>query len=93
MKILYITAIDEWMYPNIIKILMNLLKEDFKVVDIRRNRSIVQKYIKNVDASITDHVTINQPEFVKIKDIWLNSSTIRAFIDDSEFPFLYNIIF
>jgi hypothetical protein len=31
MRLLYITGIDEWMYPNITKILKHFLKDEFLI--------------------------------------------------------------
>ncbi len=92
MKLLYITAIDEWMYPNIIKILMYFLKDEFLIYDCRKGRDKFLSYLNKADSSLIDHVTLNQPSFIKIYKYWLASSTIKVFIDDSEYPFLFDIV-
>ena len=92
MKLLYITSIDEWMYPNIIKILKHFLKEDFLICDLRKEKDKFLSYINKVDATLIDHVTLNQPSFIKVYKYWLETSTIKVFIDDSDYPFLFNII-
>jgi hypothetical protein len=91
-KLLYITSIDELAYPNIIKILKQFLKEDFLICDLRKEKEKFLNYLNKADASLIDHVTLNQPSFVKLYKYWLESSTIKVFIDDSDFPFLFNII-
>jgi hypothetical protein len=45
-----------------------------------------------VDATLIDHVTLNQPLFIKVYKYWLESSTIKVFIDDSVHPFLFDIV-
>ena len=92
MKLLYITSIDEWMYPNIIKILKQLLKDDFLISDLRKEKEKILSYLNKADASLIDHVTLNQPSFIKVYKYWLESSTIKVFIDDSDHPFLFDII-
>jgi hypothetical protein len=92
MKLLYITAIDEWMYPNIIKILKQFLKDEFLIYDCRKGRDKFLSYLNKADSSLIDHVTLNQPSFIKIYKYWLASSTIKVFIDDSEYPFLFDIV-
>jgi len=91
-KILYITSIDEWMYPNIIKILKQFLKDDFLIFDLSKDKEKFLSYINKVDATLIDHVTLNQPSFIKVYKFWLESSIIKVFIDDSEHPFLFDII-
>jgi len=91
-KFLYITSIDEWMYPNIIKILKQFLKDNFLICDLRKEKEKFLSYLNKVDASLIDHVTINQPLFIKAYKYWLESSTIKAFIDDSDYPFLFDIV-
>ena len=92
MKLLYITSIDEWMYPNIIKILKQFLKDDFLICDLRKEKEKFLNYLNKADASLIDHVTLNQPSFIKVYKYWLKSSTIKVFIDDSDHPFLFDII-
>jgi len=91
-KILYITSIDEWMYPNIIKILKQFLKDDFLICDLRKEKEKFLSYLNKADASLIDHVTLNQSSFIKVYKYYLESSTIKVFIDDSDHPFLFNIV-
>ena len=80
------------MYPNIIKILKQFLKDDFLICDLRKEKDKFLSYINKVDATLIDHVTLNQPSFIKVYKYWLETSTIKVFIDDSDYPFLFNII-
>jgi len=91
-KLLYITSIDEWMYPNIIKILKQFLKDDFLICDLSKEKEKFLNYLNKADASLIDHVTLNQSSFIKVYKYWLESSTIKVFIDDSDHPFLFDII-
>jgi hypothetical protein len=92
MKLLYIIAIDEWLYPNIIKILKQFLKEDFLIYDLSKEKEKFLSYLNKVDASLIDHVTLNQHSFINLHKYWLESSTIKVFVDDSEHPFSFDII-
>jgi hypothetical protein len=58
-KLLYITSIDEWMYPNIIKILKQFLIDDFLICDLRNEKDKFLNYLNKVDATLIDHVTLN----------------------------------
>jgi len=80
------------MYPNIIKILRHFMKDEFLICDLRKEKDKFLSYINKVDASLIDHVTLNQPLFIKVYKYWLESLTIKVFIDDSEHPFLFDII-
>ncbi|MDT7885845.1 MAG: glycosyltransferase [Thermoproteota archaeon] len=92
MKLLYITSIDEWMYPNITKILKQFLKDDFLICDLRKEKEKFLSYLNKADVSLIDHVTLNQSSFIKLYKYYLESPTIKVFIDDSDHPFLFDII-
>jgi len=49
-------------------------------------------YLNKVDSSLIDQVTLNQHSFIRIYKYWLESSTIKVLYDDSEHPFLFDII-
>jgi hypothetical protein len=91
-KLLYITSIEEQMYPNIIKILRHFMKDEFLIWDLGKEKDKFLSYLNKADVSLIDHVTLNQPSFIKVYKYWLETSTIKVFIDDSDFPFLFDII-
>ena len=64
MKFLYITSINEWTCPNIIKILKQLLKDDFLICDLRNEKDKFLSYLNNVDVSLIYHIILNQPSLI-----------------------------
>ena len=68
------------------------MKDEFLICDLRKEKDKFLSYLNKADAGLIDHVTLNQSSFIKVYKYWLESSTIKVFIDDSEHPFLFDII-